>query len=55
MALSRITNDGVTGVSVDSNEVVSLDKSVIAKMSMSTATHDQLKRSFTDILSIRLI
>ena len=45
MALSRITNDGVTGVSVDSNEVVSLDKSVIAKMSMSTATHDHAEQT----------
>ncbi len=46
MALSRITNDGVTGVSVDSNEVLSLNKSVIAKMSMSTATHNHTEQQW---------
>lgn len=46
MALSRISNDGVTGLSIDSSEVLSLDKSVIAKMSMSTATHDHTEQQW---------
>ena len=46
MALSRITNDGVTGISIDSSDVLSLDKSVIAKMSMSTATHNHTEQQW---------
>jgi hypothetical protein len=46
MALSKIINDGVTGMSIDSSEVLSLDKSVIAKMSMSTATHNHTEQQW---------